>query len=69
MKNIYIGMWPMQNCTNFGTLHFSTAQPNMDVSSERHRNKSLQMHKTWEKVCKSVQNSGLFPFYVLTNKI
>ena len=33
MKNMNIGMSPMQNRTEFGTLRFSSPQSNMDVSS------------------------------------
>ena len=33
MKNMYIGRSPMQNRTDFETMHFSKPQTNLDVSS------------------------------------
>ena len=57
-KNVYVGRFQMQNRTDFVTLCFSTPQPNMDVSSQQHHNKSSQMHQIWDE--QFLQISGLF---------
>ena len=64
----------MQNRTDFGTPHFSTLHPNMDVSCLRHRNKSPQMHKIRDKhvhfllICELFPNILSFPSILFGDK-
>ena len=63
MKNIYIGISPVQNRTDSGTRNFSTPQSNMEVSFQQNSSKSPQMYKVWDKSVEFLQISGLFPIF------